>query len=243
MPAHYGNRIPTRQLRFLFDASNKNSYPGSGTTWYNIGTDPNNANIINSPTHQATNSDPNGGLYFQFDGGGPGTTQDRMHTSNTNIIGSQTFSVFFQISGGPRSPAGILTSHTYQAPANIGINHIGGNKLGASIGYTDGTREYATKQNSTTLTQGIDYHASLVYDSSDNTIQYYLNGLPDGSHSLGSKTVANADVPITLGRWDAYYGDYYFNGRIYWAAVHNVALTSKEVHSMFLNLNHRFKEF
>ena len=135
MATNYGNRIPTRELRFLFDASDKNSYQGNNSTWKNIGTDSSNMTFANSVTYATTNSDPNSAAYYQFDGGGPGDL-DLGYTSSVTIAGNQTLSAFFNISGGPRSPAGIITHHNFQATANIGINHIGGNKLGASIGYT-----------------------------------------------------------------------------------------------------------
>ena len=61
-PASGGSGIITNGLVIQLDASNSSSYPGTGTTWFDI-TSTNNGSLINTPTF--TNTDPK---YFTFDG-------------------------------------------------------------------------------------------------------------------------------------------------------------------------------
>jgi hypothetical protein len=61
-PASGGSGIITNGLIIQLDASNLSSYPGTGTTWFDI-TSTNNGSLINTPTF--TNTDPK---YFTFDG-------------------------------------------------------------------------------------------------------------------------------------------------------------------------------
>ena len=60
--------IVTDGLKVCFDAANPKSYPGSGTTWYDLSGNDNHGTLLNSPTF---NSDKGG--CFVFDG-----TDDRI---------------------------------------------------------------------------------------------------------------------------------------------------------------------
>ena len=68
MAVGYNPKIVTDGLKVCFDAANSKSYPGSGTTWYDLSGNDNHGTLLNSPTF---NSD-NGGC-FVFDG-----TDDRI---------------------------------------------------------------------------------------------------------------------------------------------------------------------
>jgi len=58
----YNPRIVTDGLVLALDAGNTKSYPGSGTTWYDLSGNGNNGTLINSPTYNNTN-----GGNFNFD--------------------------------------------------------------------------------------------------------------------------------------------------------------------------------
>jgi hypothetical protein len=177
----------------------------------------------------------NTGNYLQFDG-----SDDFITTSNTTIAGSQTFSVWMSVgTTTPNSPAGVLTQHNYSSTANFGINHINGNRLAASIGYTDGSREYDARYTAFTPTVDTIFNAVLVYNAGENKIYWYINGSLDSSYTLPA-TPKSTNYPICLGRWDAGYGAYYFNGKIYSATIHNTALTADQIKQNFNALKGRF---
>jgi len=178
---------------------------------------------------------PINNAYLDFDG-----SNDYVVTSsNYSLSGSQTFEVWFMIEGGPSSPAGLLTQHDHAVPANFGINHVSGNKLAPSIGYTDNTREYSSKTTVTTFSHDTLYHAALVYDSSANKVIWYVNGVYDNQYTL-SKTPQFAAKPFQLGRWSYNYNNYYYNGRVYKASVYSNALTAAEVLSNYNATKGRF---
>ena len=63
MAFNNGPRIVTNGLVLCLDASDRNSYPGSGTTWYDVSNNGNHATLTNGPTFSTSN----GGI-FTFDG-------------------------------------------------------------------------------------------------------------------------------------------------------------------------------
>ncbi len=218
------------QLEKASSASSFNSISNTnGTTWRDLIGNGNTGTLTNGPTYSSAN-----GGSLSFDG-----TNDFVTTANTTISGSQTFSVWAMVTGGPNAPAGILTQHNYASTANFGINHVGANKLAPSIGYTNGTREYDAKVTNFIITNDVIFNAVLVYNSSENKIYWYINGQLDSSYIL-SATPKSTNYPICLGRWDGGYGAYYFNGRVYSGNIHNRALTAQEVQQNYNATRGRF---
>jgi hypothetical protein len=68
---YYGGPIVTSGLIMALDASNIVSYPGSGTTWYDLSGNGNHATLYNSPTYNSQG-------WFSFDG-----IDDYARTTNT----------------------------------------------------------------------------------------------------------------------------------------------------------------
>lgn len=171
---------------------------------------------------------------FSFNG-----TSNYITTYNTTILGSQTFAAWAVVTGSPNSLAGIITQHNYASNANFGINYVGGNKLAASIGYTNGTREYQTKTTTYTVSLNVPFFVVLVYNSDENKIYWYINGQPDSSYAL-SATPNLTSWPICSGRWDAGYNSYYFAGKVYASQIYNRALSQAEITQNFNALRGRF---
>lgn len=61
MAFNNGPRITTNGLVLCLDASDRNSYPGTGTTWYDVSGNGYNATLTNGPTWSSAG-------YFTFDG-------------------------------------------------------------------------------------------------------------------------------------------------------------------------------
>jgi hypothetical protein len=59
----YGPKIITNGLVLYLDAANRNSYPGSGTTWTDLSGNSNNGTLTNGPTFSSAN-----GGHIVFDG-------------------------------------------------------------------------------------------------------------------------------------------------------------------------------
>ena len=64
MGLSHSPRIVTDGLVLCVDASNKRSYPGTGTTWYDLGKNKYHGTLVNEPTFVSAE----GKSYFQLDG-------------------------------------------------------------------------------------------------------------------------------------------------------------------------------
>ncbi len=171
-------------------------------------------------------------------------SNDYLVSDSILVEGSQSFETVFMPTENAHSPAGIISNHAYHTspPHNFGINYIGGNKLGASIGYTDGTREYDSRQTTNAVwTNGnnVYVHAVLTYDLTANQLKWYINGEHDVTHSL-TKTPSFAAQAMVSGRWTAAYNDYYFGGKIHLARVYKKELSAEEIKSNFEAIKNRF---
>ena len=176
-----------------------------------------------------------------FDG-----TNDFLVSSDSILVdGDQSWETVFMAEGAPDSPSGIITNHKFSSspPSNMGINYVNQNgtyQVGASIGYTDGTREYDAKRaNNTVVALNKAYHVVMTYDAGNNRLIWYVNGELDTTHNL-SKTPAFSSLQMCSGRWDAAYNDYYFNGKIYVAKVYDKLLTDAEVLQNYKAYKNRF---
>ena len=168
-----------------------------------------------------------------------GSDDHALTSNNVTVNGSQTLTAIAIISGGPQSPAGIISNHDYANNSNFGLNHINGNRIGISIGYTDNTREYDSKYTTYTATVGVPFYIAMTFDQLTNTVKLYVNGILDSTFVL-SKTVKFTSRPIVLGRWDYQYNYYYFNGKIPTAQYYNRALTNEEVLQNYNAIKTRF---
>lgn len=89
MPSKGGPNIITDGLVFAVDAADKNSYPGSGTTWGDLSGNGNDGTLINSPIFNGVN-----GGAIQTDGSNDYISVDGMPTGN-----KWTISIWSLISG------------------------------------------------------------------------------------------------------------------------------------------------
>ena len=78
-----GPDIVTSGLVLELDAADKNSYPGSGTTWYDISGNGNNGTLTNGPTFTSPG-------YFSFDGA------DDFVDTNLNLNQTMTINVWYR---------------------------------------------------------------------------------------------------------------------------------------------------
>lgn len=224
-------RIITDSLVFCYDAANTRSYPGTGTTWSDLSRTGIDSTLFSGVSFSSIYA---GALTFTS------SSKQFIKSTNAGLSGNQTLSVWASATGtNINSPAGILTNYNNSTTSNFGINHINGNKLAASIGYTDGSNEFQTSTTTFTITNNVVFNAVLTYNSSENKIYWYVNGQLDSSYPL-TKTPRSTNFPITLGRWEANFDNYYFDGNIYYASVYSKVLSATEILQNYNTLKTRF---
>lgn len=210
------NNVVKRGLILHLDAGKIDSYPTSGTSWYNL-TDYNYTGILtNGPTYSSTN-----GGCIVFDG-----SNDYVELNTTSIIsGSQSFTieVFYTITG---SGGGALfgnygaatQSNTIWFSGQYGI-YINSSCYAASNPITSGT-----------------HHMVATRDSS-GVVKLYLDG------SLSNTVTLNASIatPVSyrIGT-DAGGTQEPFAGNLYNIRVYDRDLTYSEVQQNYNTQRNRF---
>ncbi len=212
------NSIVTDGLTLYLNAAPLPSYPRSGGTCYDLSTDSNNADFYNGSTFNSTLET------MEFDG-----VDDYILTdNNATNTGDQSIETTIKFDSLEGFLQGLVSNHNYAQTANFGINQVRSNKIGISIGYTNGTREYQDKYSTTAVVTGRFYHIVMTFNLSANQCKLYIDGVLDSTFNL-SKTVKFINRPLVLGRWDYNYGNYYFDGEISQAKYYSKTLSAEEV--------------
>ena len=158
------------------DATDASSYPGTGSTWTNLGTGGTNYNatLSNSPTYE---SGATGNLYFNKPTTGAAQQYGTINI-NTGATNAWTMEVIAKI-----PDKGLWTTTPFISIADA----VGYNQRGAYIGVQGGTINFAPSGlnfQSYQFANDTWYVITVVYAS--NIASYYLNGV-----LLGTTTNAN----------------------------------------------------
>jgi hypothetical protein len=222
---YYGPRIVSNGLVLCLDAANKNSYPGSGTTWTDLSGNGNNGTLTNGPTFSAGNMGS-----ILFDG-----SDDYVNIANSsNLNGtSQTVNLWFLYTSIPGNGVSVIGKHDslgsysgynmYLYAGEVGLQFKNGS--GGNAG-TIGTAVTANTWLNITFkfTIGI-------------TMSLYKNGNKISTISLGSLSISSQ--PIRIGRSvDTYWSA--LPGRVANVQIYNRELSDGEVLQNYNAVKSRF---
>jgi len=231
MVLQYGHgQISTLGLVLNLDAADRNSYPGSGTTWYDLSGNGNNGTLTNGPTFTSPG-------YFSFDG-----TDDFVDTS-LNLNETMTINMWYRrqkVSILGNNP--IIHASAYNYPAsstwfelNIADPYYGNGGTIETWAYSllNGSRQDFLISPYPASILGQWRNLCIVFSSSTGT--GYLDGSNYGSSTpaFTAWNTASTRVPFEFGR-----GRFYeFNGGSYAYTqcdiaaiqIYNRALSSVEV--------------
>ena len=214
--------IPQQNLIFHLDAGNKDSYSGSGTSWYEISGSGSTATLAGGPTFTSTYG---GGFVLS------GTDQYATVPTASRFdlsTGSATIIAWF------KTTASGLTNIVSKRNVTGFQLHVYNNNL-----YADGAGT-AGKSSSQIVNTGKIFCGAVVYDRASSLMRLYINGVEDGNVALPATTltdVANVNVGYTT------FGGspgYYFNGTIYQVQIYNKALSPKEMRENFELMRSRY---
>jgi hypothetical protein len=242
----YNPRIVTDNLVLALDAGNPKSYPGSGTTWYDLSGNGNNVTISGA----TYNSSEKLGC-FDFDG-----TDDYAYSSSTvnNMSGLSGLSIFMWCKADSGSPS---RRYAYDGRGNkILAESQGGPGLGFDAGYSDdkifnfitaADNSYTEANSPTTFLRNQIYQLGLVREPNSNThkvLDTDSKTLITPSYTTPRMT-ANASMklgPFVIGTFSSSSpgSNYWWNGQIYCVLAYNRALTQNEVSQNFNALRGRF---
>ena len=227
MAQEYGPKVVTDGLVLCLDAADKNSYPGSGTTWSDL-----SGNNLTGTITNATFSTDKGGC-IDFDGSG-----DYVNFGDV-INQAYSFSISCWINAdNPTSPGwqsfctkGMWDTWRFGFGSTTGKIHL-------AVAGADGWDEYYQSYFSpTVLSSNTWYYVAAVYNHTEDKIYHYINGQLDGSYdTLAGPNLTN-DHGLYVG---GSISGYMFNGKIATSRVYDRALSAKEISQNFNAQRSRF---
>ena len=210
------------------DAGNANSYPGTGTTWFDLASG-NNGTLVNGPTYDTTN-----GGSILFDG-----VNDYVGLGNTPIFGTGSFTIdmwiYLPISDynyrsilSKRSNSNYTGFAVYRPPYS--------NSVAIQLASNSSGPYFTTSISSTANSWN---HISIVVDRTLKTVVLYSNGIKNTTTlditNLGDMT--NNGVNLNLGL-EA--GIPNWNNKISTTKIYSRALSETEVLNNFNSTRGRF---
>ena len=204
--------ITTSGLILYLDAGNATSYPGSGTTWYDLSGNSNDAAAFGTPTYTATNG---GGFNFNsssdyFD------TAPNLRESYTST--GLSAAAWVQADSFP-FVEGIIERNTWGVSDGWALYvHFYSKVNGPRFAYPDG--------GSPTLSTGTPYYLAFTINTAGTSV-LYVNGVQAETRSGQGVPTASSFSP-TIGK-----GDYAWPGDIYQVHIYNRDLTSGEMLANF----------
>ena len=244
--------VASDRLVLNLDASDINSYPRSGTTWYDLSPYQNHGTLTNGPSHGYTHI--NGNHYIDFDG-----SNDYVDFGNDNSLSglnddaintAQQFSLEVVIDTHTQNSAAcVMGMGSFQSNTdeyNMNIGGTSNNRYGGTVRITSGnTRVYYPGTDDHTpinTTQGNYQHVVMTIDET-NGMYIYVNSIlaPDEQSSNGTlstiigghnnETNSFRIGNLSFGNYES--SGYGLNGRIAIASVYNKSLTAAEIEQNF----------
>ena len=222
-----GPRITPRGLLYTLDAANPESYPGNGTTWFNLaylGND--NATLSNSPTfvnEGIKNIETDGDDQEIFIPGGD--------SSNLNFDNTDSFSIesWFNLQAMPSSGnTTAVVAKSYRCGIDIYYPNV--NSMVLRVGVRNSSQSIVS-QTSSNVELNVWNNVIFTYEPSSSTgVKLYFNGILNASGTNSGQDDFSNNTNYTIGGNEALAGTPKFSN-LQTAAVrfYNRALSAEEV--------------
>jgi hypothetical protein len=223
--------IRDSSLVLELDASDRNSYPGSGTVWTDLSGNNNNGSFVNGPTFSSANG---GSIVFD------GNTSSAYITTPSTLILSNTISFNFWVSsiGQTAYNQTILGKDTNGANPHLLIRR-GGSSDNLIWNYYNGSATFTTTFNSFfTGFNNLFINLQITADYISGVVSVYRNGVLFGT-STQTMLYPNTSAILTLGNWLANIA-LPLNGKIAISQIYNKILSANEVQQNYNALKSRF---
>jgi hypothetical protein len=219
MSIAYNSSIVTTGLVLCLDAGNPRSYPGSGTTWFDISGNSFNSTLTNGPTYTSGVSG-----YFTFDG------------VNDYVDSGKTASQFGVFDADYTFDAWVYPTNLSGDKTMFGTDETELRK-GLHLIFRDGAiyqGHFASDFTAGTATLNAWNNISYTYVKSSGLASIYKNGILQGTGTIASFI---GTTNILLGRWAV--GAYFAGpGSVY--KIYNTVLTAAQVAQNFNALRGRY---
>lgn len=215
-------------LVLYLDAGNSKSYPGSGTTWYDLSGSGNNGTLINGPAYSSNSS---GGMVFD------GVNDRGTFASPVTSESSQSYEIWTNAvasSNAATSYAYILHNNELSSTTGGSYLTIGVNNTGQYYAAFNGS--YLSMLSGVTADNSKNVQIFLTWDGSNQKI--YINAELKDTESL-TTTPQNFSTTTSFGDYKT--SSYrMIEGSIYSIKIYNKALTENEIQQNFNALRGRY---
>jgi hypothetical protein len=223
-------------LVLALDASDRNSYPGSGTTWRDLTANNFTGSLVNGPTFSSNNL---GSIVFD------GLDDYVLINSGSTILNptsSITVSSFFNVTsyGANYAPI-VFKQNNYADFYEQYVLSAGPSAIFFGVTGTDRVQRGAL---ATMSAFGINVHAVGTCDTITDEIKIYINGRLITTGVFTSTFDIAIDTPVNIGGTGVlkFGGSFrgWTNGKIYNTRIYNRALSAQEVLQNYNALKSRF---
>jgi hypothetical protein len=239
MALHHNPRIVTDGLEILLDIADPVSYPGTGTTWYDIVGGVSYTPDNNTPTFVTT-----GIAHVDFEASSnPGDNlKSTSGYSGINAQNSYTRMAWFTVESNSsfRSIIGNVVGNNIDMALAVDGSRLHFRQYTKT--YTDGTTngDYGISGN-TVLAFNTWYHGAITVDRSTQRLNMYINGVLDKSETINIiGTSSSSTVLIGGPDSDSYSGARMFDGKIATAMHYSKVLTADEIYQNYEAQKTRF---
>jgi hypothetical protein len=223
MALHHSPKITTDGLVLALDAGDLNSYPGSGTVWYDLSGNGNHGTLVNGPTFTSANS---GSIILD----GSNDYISIPNNSTFNVTDNISVELWVKLETSQANNLGFLRKYvngylfyvTPDANRNFAFDSRNG----------DGT--YYRTTGTTNIQDGIWKY--LVAQKIGISYKVYVNGVLEGSVNAATVGDISSDATLFLGTDNGTY----LNGRIGSFKLYNRAISQSEITQNFNAHKKRF---
>jgi hypothetical protein len=221
MTNKYGPRIITDGLVLCLDAADKNSYPGTGTSWYDLSGNGNDGTLTNGPIYNGSD-----GGYIDLDG------IDDTVNLEYDLRSNWTYECW--VNKDSKDNFGFLGQGVYGTSRGLHIIMFNDRlRFGMYSNDTDIIGLY-----SNTLT-GIWYHYVFTYNHSTFLKQVYRDGVELTGSPLQTQIAYLGTGTVRIGATYSS-GSQFANGKISSAKIYNRVLTPSEISQNYQALKSRY---
>lgn len=232
MSVYYNPNIATNGLILYVDAANTKSYPGSGTTWYDLSGNGNNGTHSGSPTYSTNNFG-----YMQYVNG-PNTIFNQNAQIN-DLSGNYTYEIAFQPAAQPSYLYGRVWGKINWLETGlmlVGTWNAGSFSFGFSWG-SGGTGYGSTGVSDTTY--GKWYHCVFTRIGANYSVYYfYPNTIVEDTQPWTYGNLTNASYNLRIGTNAT--GNEASRVNVAFFRQYNRGLSRDEVYASYYNTRNRF---
>jgi formylglycine-generating enzyme required for sulfatase activity len=226
--------IVTNGLLVWYDAGINASYPGSGTAISDLSPNANNGTLTNGPT-----ATTDGGGAISFDG-----TDDYISVGNLSTVNNLTVQMWVKVNSNAGNFKGFAAAKGASLDYDSGFNIDLGQSSGASFNTCNIEGGFLRITNGTDLmtsTVSFGTWVNICYTVSPTTVQFYLNGQPEGSTArLNNASTTIGLTSLVIGARVFNLPSSSINANIADTQIYNRALSADEVYANFNAQRARF---